>query len=183
MNELTDKYFNETEDPKIYKKLSDESNCAIIYTTTDLSQESKRSKETSLLLSEVRKNFICADLIGRWVDENGVSYYNNFIIVYDITLKAAARRSLNYSQNTIVFKNKDSCREVCVEPSDLGDKKIVIKDVVRVIRKTDGVLTAEDARKIFDIKNDARYSLVEVYRICPPRPSYFQTTYSRIRIL
>lgn len=85
------------------------------------------------------------EFIGRWV-EDGINYDENSLLIPNISFRKAFELGQKYNQSSIIFKNKNGCKEYCTTPFENYD----IGDIVREYKiDNDNPLNSETASQIF----------------------------------
>lgn len=180
---------------RIYQRLTDESNCAIV--SPYRGENSKKENEQLMvkLKADVRDMGLgFSQFISRWV-EDGEAFDESSLLIPNISLEDAIALGKKYHQSSIIYKDKDSCKEICTTPFETYTDG----DTVRVFN-TNGksVLNIEDAKAIFSRRvggpvskpvkggNTRPFTLKtvdEVYEVEQPKASVFSTEYRYNRIL
>lgn len=195
---LTLKDLQEGGTSRLYKHITEDDNLAIIssYVSNEEEPADKLAREGKSALqslkSEVRKtyNLGFSHLISRWVDPDGTPYDEEALLIYGISYDDAMALGAKYNQKSIIVKDDKGCREV-VSTAFVDDsgKQYKVGDTIRTFNLSgDTPLNIATATDIFSkkqsgpssspVKQNRPFTLKEVYEVEPPRPSYFQTSYS-----
>lgn len=67
------------------------------------------------------------EFIGRWV-EDGISYDEKSLLIPNISFKKAFELGQKYNQSSIIYKDKNGCKEYCTTPFENYN----VGDIVRV---------------------------------------------------
>ena len=179
---------------RLYKRLTDDKTCAIISPYREEYSEAKNKERMVQLKADVRNLGLGFNqFISRWV-KDGVAYDEQSLLIPNISEEVAILLGSRYNQDSIIFKDSKSCREICITPFETYQPG----DIVRIFYNTGNkILNIEEAKQIFSkrvagpasmpIKGDKRpFTLKvadEVLEVNQPRPSYFQTSPSYTRFL
>lgn len=166
---------------RVYKHLSDDSQCAIISTY----RQERSEEENKRLFKELKKSvkqggFGYIEFVSRWV-EDGESSDEESILIPGCPLKQALIWGKAYDQSSIIFKDSEGCREICTEPFETYKPF----EVVRVFNNVGpGMLNLNDAKEIFERrkggpasglkKGDGRAFTLKVQEKLEARPSVFR---------
>lgn len=141
------------------------------------------------------KNYGFSEFISRWSEQDSETGEVNSsderaLMIFGIPENEALELGQDYNQSSIIFNDKNGCREICTNQFADWETGHVYKpgDTVREF-KTQGkdILNIDDAREIFQkkrggpasmpVKGTQRpFHLSEAYMLEKPRPSYFQRT-------
>ena len=201
INDALNKELEATESStnNLYKRLTDEKTCAIISPYRGENSDKENKQKMALLKSEVRKLKLGFNqFISRWV-EDGEAFDEQSLMIPNITEQQAIKLGKEFNQSSIIFKDKESCREICTTDFE----KYHAGEIVRVFYNTGNhILNIEEAKEIFSkrkggpasmpIKGDKRpFTLkekkaiesFELYEIEQPRASYFQSKERHTKII
>lgn len=192
---------NESSMSRIYKKLTDDSSCAIISTYRGERSEQENRKLLNDLKNIARSKYGFIEFISRWSEDIGgevVSSDERSLLIPNITFSEALRLAQKYDQASFIYKDKDCCKEYCSNDfKDYDGKYFSVGDTVRTFNtnKDDkNILNLTDAREIFErrkggpasylVKGSGQkaFHLEEVLEVEGARASYFQKGNSTICI-
>lgn len=196
MKVINESYFIEASNSRIYSKLSDNADtCAIISPYRSEYSEKENKQRMTNLKSDVRKlGYGFNQLVSRWV-EDGEAFDEQSLFIPDISYKEAYALSTKYNQSSFIFKDDESCREICTTAFETFKPGETVRTY---FNSGDHVFNFDDAKAVFSkrvggpasklIKGSNSqpfqfHQVNEVYEVIPPKPSYFQTEYSYKRIL
>jgi hypothetical protein len=202
-NELTlEGVMTESSMSRIYKKLTDESSCAIISTYRSERNDAENLKLLQELKQEVKSKYGFIEFISRWseaTDEGVIASDERSLLISNIELSEAMHLAKQYDQASFIYKDEDGCREICSNKFTSWDGVTYTPgDIVRYFntkRDDKTILNLEDAREIFAkrkggpasylVKGGGQkaFHLDEVLEIENVRPSYFQKQPTYITIL
>ena len=128
------------------------------------------------------------EFISRWV-EDGVAYDERSLLIPHITKKQAITLGEKYDQSSIIWKDKDTCIEICINsfetysPGDIvrtynnmSTHILNIKQAEEIFAKRRGGPASKPIKgsnaKPFSLKQ--KIESFELYEVSCPRPSYFQ---------
>ena len=188
------KKLEEASASKIYSRLTDSSSCAIISPYRGEYSEAENKQRMTKLKSEVRNGLKLGfnQFVSRWV-EDGEAFDEESLLIPNITLEQAMKLGQQFEQSSIIFKDSDSCREICTTPFVDGSSKFGVGDVVRNYYNVgDHVMNISDAKEIFAKRRGGPVSMpkkgsnkqpftlrtvesFELYEVFAPRPSYMET--------
>lgn len=172
---------------RIYKQLTDDSDCAIISAYVDDESIEENKKSFTQLKADVRKaGYGYRTFVSRWVSD-GVAFDEEALFIPKIDCKTAFRLSSKYKQKSFIYKNKNKCVEICTTPFETYKEG----DVVRTYNISgNNTLNIEQAQQIFSRKlsgpaskpvkgsNSKPFNLqVENYELLErydPKASYFE---------
>ena len=191
---------NEISTSRILHHLKDDGTFAIISTfrpervkndaDATLKMNMKLLKELKAKCRQNKHGF--TEFVSRWSEQDQDTGEINSsderaLMIFDISEEEAKELGKEYNQSSIIFKDKESCREICTNEFSDWDTGHVYEpdDVVRTFNVSSGnVLNIDDAREIFQkrkggpasmpVKGTRPFHLSEAYMYEPPRPSYFQ---------
>ena len=149
---------NESGASRLHSKLSDENSVfAIISPCLGEYEKQDNKKRMVHLKSDVRRLGLGFDhFLSRWV-EDGKSFEEGYLLISDIECGAAIKLGAKYDQNSIIYKDKDSLKEICTTAFETYKPG----DIVRVFKTGKDVMSKKES--------------FELYQVYDPRPSYFQT--------
>ena len=172
----------------IYKRLTDRSTCAIISPyRSECSENENKLRMSGLKLKVRRMGYGFNQFISRWV-EDGQAFDEQSLLIPNITKDQALSLGREFEQSSIIFKDSESCREICINPFE--DYKP--GQVVRTFFNTGNhIFNISEAKEIFTRRkggpasmpdkgsNKQPFSLspkeaFELYEVEQPRASYFQ---------
>ena len=172
---------------RIYRQLTDDSDCAIISAYVDDESIEENKKSFTQLKADVRKaGYGYRTFVSRWVSD-GVAFDEEALFIPKIDYKTAFRLSNKYNQKSFIYKNKNKCVEICTTPFETYKEG----DVVRTYNISgNNTLNIEQAQQIFSRKlsgpaskpvkgsNSKPFNLqVENYELLErydPKASYFE---------
>lgn len=197
---MHENYFTEATTSNIYRRLSDDSSCAIISPyRSEYSDKENRERMTELKSAVRKLGLGFNQFISRWV-ENGEAFDESSLLIPNISEKDALDLGKTFNQSSIIFKDLSSCREICTTSFKDNDSIYKPGDIVRIFYNTgDHVFNVSDAEEIFSKRKSGPVSMpvkgsnkkpftlkvkemLEVYEIDQPRPSYFNRDYVEHRI-
>ena len=180
---------NEASTSRLYSKLSGEDSVfAIISPYRGEYDKQENQKRMTHLKADVRKLGLGFNqFISRWV-EDGESFDEESLLISNIDFKTAIKLGVKYDQSSIIYKDKDSLREICTTAFETYNPG----DVVRTFNIGKDMMNIKDAEDIFSRRkggpasmpkkgsNKKPFSLsvkenFELYQVYDPKPSYFQT--------
>ena len=187
---------NETTTSNIYRRLTDENTCAIISPyRSEYSENENRLRMNSLKLKVREMGYGFNQFISRWV-EGGQAFDEQSLLIPNITEEQALLLGKEFEQSSIIFKDSESCREVCITPFENYSPG----QVVRTFFNTGNhILNIDEAKEIFARRkggpvsmpvkgsNKQPFSLssqeaFELYEVEQPRASYFQHGETKRRV-
>lgn len=172
---------------RIYRQLTDDSDCAIISAYVDDESAEENKKSFTQLKADVRKaGYGYRTFVSRWVSD-GVAFDEEALFIPKIDYKTAFRLSSKYKQKSFIYKNKNKCVEICTTPFETYKEG----DIVRTYNISgNNTLNIEQAQQIFSRKlsgpaskpvkgsNSKPFNLqVENYELLErydPKASYFE---------
>ena len=180
---------------RVYHHLMEAPTLAIISTYRDEREEPHNRELLVELKREVRKLGLgFNELVSRWSEQNEetgnvVSSDERALLIPNISYEDAFELGKKYDQSSIIFKDANSCREVCTNNfTSWDDKSYTSGDIVRTFntrRDNNNIFNLDDAKEIFGrrkggpasklVKGDRSFHLSEVLEYSKPRASYFQT--------
>jgi hypothetical protein len=192
---------------RLLRHLQDDRTLAMIstYRSKRRNGDAKTKKENLSDLQELkgivrnRLNLGFSEFVSRWTatdnDTNKVvTSDERSLMIYGISLKDAMELGKKYEQDSIIFKSKDQCAEVCTTPfMDYEGKEHKFDDVVRLFDvKSKTPLNLDMAKDIFEnrigglfskpVKGNRPFALKSVYEVEGPRPSVFSESEAFFRI-
>lgn len=134
---------------RIYRQLTDDSECAIISAYVDDESIDENKKSFIQLKADVRKaGYGYRTFVSRWVSD-GIAFDEEALFIPKIDYKTAFRLSNKYKQKSFIYKNKNKCVEICTTPFETYKEG----DVVRTYNISgDNTLNIEQAQQIFSRK-------------------------------
>ena len=186
----------------LYKRLSDDKTCAIISPYRgEYSQKENKDKMVQLKTKVRSLNLGFNQFISRWV-EDGQAFDEQSLLIPNINEEQAIKLGREFNQSSIIFKDSESCREICTTEFKDGEAIYHLGEIVRVFYNTGNhILNIEEAKEIFlrrkggpvsmPVKGDRRpFTLkeraiesFELYELEQPRPSYFQNKGRQIKLI
>lgn len=172
---------------RIYRQLTDDSDCAIISAYVDDESKEENKKSFTQLKADVRKaGYGYRTFVSRWVSD-GIAFDEEALFIPKIDYKTAFRLSSKYKQKSFIYKNKNKCVEICTTSFETYKEG----DVVRTYNISgNNTLNIEQAQQIFSRKlsgpaskpvkgsNSKPFNLqVENYELLErydPKASYFE---------
>jgi len=126
--------------------LTDENTCAIISPyRSECSDNENKLRMNSLKLQVREMGYGFNQFISRWV-EDGQAFDKQSLLIPNITKDQAIFLGEKFEQSSIVIKDSESCREICINPFE--DYKS--GQVVRTFFNTgDYILNIDEAKEIF----------------------------------
>jgi len=180
----------------IYKRLTDENTCAIISPyRSEYSDNENKFRMNSLKLKVREMGYGFNQFISRWV-EGGQAFDEQSLLIPNITKDRALSLGKEFEQSSIIFKDSESCREICINPFE--DYKP--GQVVRIFFNTGNhILNIDEAKEIFARRKGGPPSIpvkgsnkqpfsphqkkaFELYEVEQPRASYFQRKETKRKI-
>lgn len=184
----------ESNTSRIYQHITQDDTWAIISGYRDDAPESENRKSQAQLKANVKSlGYGFIESVARWVS-GGVGYDEKSLLIPNITEKDAMKLGKGGEQKTIIIKTDAGVREICTTPFIDEGKRYSVGEIVRTYNITkDSPLNISDAEKIFDkkianrgatkpIKGGKPFTLSRVDELYQPRPSYFQTSGTSMRI-
>ena len=181
---------------KIYTRLTDDSTCAIISPYRDEYSDQENKIRMNNLKSKVREmGYGFNQFISRWV-ENGQSSDEQSLLIPNITEDRALSLGKEFEQSSIIFKDSESCREICTNPFEGYEPD----QVVRTFFNTGNhIFNVDEAKEIFAKRKGGPASMpikgsnkqpftlsakeaFELYEVEEPRASYFQRKETKRKI-
>ena len=149
---------NESGINRLHSKLSSEDSVFAVISPYRGEYEKKDNKKRMVhLKSDVRRLGLGFDhFLSRWV-EDGKSFEEGYLLISDIECGAAIKLGAKYDQNSIIYKDKDSLKEICT----IAFEEYEPGDIVRTFNTGKDVMSKKES--------------FELYQVYEPRPSYFQT--------
>lgn len=180
----------EASSSRIYSRLTDGSTCAIISPYRGEYSEEENKKRMTNLKSDVRNGLKLGfnQFISRWV-EDGEAFDEESLMIPNISFEDAINLGKKYEQSSVIFKDGDSCREICTTEFETYKPGDVVRTFYNV---GDHVLNVEEAKDIFARRRGGPVSMpkkgsnkqpftlkvkenFELFEVENPRPSYFET--------
>ena len=152
-----------------------ESRCALFLPITPDSPE-----KGNRIKAKVRKlGFGIKEYIGRFI-ENDSTIDERILLVFDITIKKAKELGKEFGLSSIIYKDQENCREICISTfthmEKVNDQEVTQTyypdDIVRVYHNT--YLNEDLIKEILFTRRGPVGVDFELYEVEQPRPSYFQ---------
>ena len=130
--------------------------------------------------AKVRKlGFGIKEYIGRFI-ENDSTIDERILLVFDITIKKAKELGKEFGLSSIIYKDQENCREICISTfthmEKVNDQEVTQTyypdDIVRVYHNT--YLNEDLIKEILFTRRGPVGVDFELYEVEQPRPSYFQ---------
>lgn len=132
---------------RIYKHLSDESQCAIISTyrgERSLGDNKRLFKQFKNEVRDAGLGYI--EFVSRWV-EDGEAFDEESLLIPGCSLEQAKAWGTAYDQASVIYKDEDGCREICTNDFETYTPY----NVVRVFNNVGpNMLNLSDAKEIFE---------------------------------
>ena len=127
------------------------------------------------------------EFISRWV-ENGESFDERSLLIPNLPTKVAIELGQELDQSSVIVKDEKGCREICTTSFE----NFIPGETVRTYNTEGDFMNIEDAKDIFakrkggpasmPVKGNTPFHLSEMYEVEQPKPSYFQTRESLVKI-
>ena len=171
---------NESNTSRIYKHLSDDSNCAIISAYRGENSDKENKELHQKLRSDIRNLGLgYIEFTSRWVEE-GESFDEESYLIPGIDERDAISLGRKFKQSSIIYKDKDKCVEICTAPFE----SYGVGDIVRTYNNVGpNMLNLNDAKDIFERRKGGPASMpkkggkpfnLQVIEKLGARPSYFK---------
>lgn len=178
---------------RLLRHFTDEGDMAVVSTYRTERTEAENRKLLRDFKEEVRKLGLgFSEFVSKWVEEGDdgkmVSSDERSLAVYGLPLDKALEFGKKYQQSSILYKDKDGCREICtVAFSDYDGNKFAPGDVVRKFSVDGSIpLNLKDAEDIFSrrkggpasmpVKGNRAFRLNEMYEVECCKPTTFSGT-------
>ena len=174
----------------LYRHLADDSGVAVVAAYapagTDVRKDSvgetPAMRHDTLWKTLKQRGVSFCECLLKWLSANGDAWETRAFAIYDISFDDAVKIAAKYRQRTLIYKDATTCAKYCVKDGRFGE-------VSRYFRNCGTYqLSLVDVRDIFSSvppmtgKENLAANLIALYEVQRPRPSYFETGETFLRL-